>query len=95
MLRKPQYASLANSIEKNNHTSPYGEHSPGKRQRKPSLVIAEQLRNGAGFNKLPSNQDFSKRLEEIKRKYTSPTRTKTLSNPMTPIDFNKRSTIAN
>jgi hypothetical protein len=59
------------------------------------LVIAEQLRNGTGFNQLPSNQDFSKRLEEIKRKYTSPTRTKTISNPMTPIDLSKRSTIVN
>jgi hypothetical protein len=59
------------------------------------LVIAEQLRNGSGFNQLPSNQDFGKRLEEIKRKYTSPTRAKNTSNPMTPIDLNKRSTIAN
>ena len=95
MLRKPQHASLANSIEKNNHTSAYADQSPGKRQQKPSLVIAEQLRNGAGFNQMPSNQDFSKRLEEIKRKYTSPTRTKTISNPMTPINHNKRSSIGN
>lgn len=45
------------------------------------------------------DQDFNKRLEEIKRKYTSPCKpSKTISTPMTPIDVglsSKRLSITN
>jgi hypothetical protein len=64
MLRRGQFASQNNSLERYDNLSPYKnlDDSPSKRQRKPSLVIAEQLRNNVGLNQV-ANQDFSKRLE--------------------------------
>ena len=77
--------------------SPYRhlEESPSRKVNKASFN-AESLRGNIGQN---INQDFSRRLEEIKRKYSSlpkgPRNSTALNINNDPIGFPRKSTIVN